>query len=129
MLSRCKATNAAGEPCSAGPVRADGYCYWHSPALEAERQANRRKGGAGRSNANRARKALPAAGTLTIDELRAVLESTIAKTLHGSIEPGVANAVASLARAYGSLSEAAKLEELTDRLDHLEATARRGGVA
>ena len=37
MVSRCKATTASGSPCSATPVRADGFCWWHAPALEAER--------------------------------------------------------------------------------------------
>jgi hypothetical protein len=86
------------------------------------------KGGANKSNASRARKQLPA-GVLTVDELRGVLGHTIARVLTGSIEPPVAGAVASLARAYGSLTEAAKLEELADRLDHLEGTVRRGSAS
>jgi len=70
-----------------------------------------------------------AEGVMTVDELRGVVGTTIRQALAAEIEPGVANAVANLARAYGSLTEASKAEELAVRLDALEAVARRGGAA
>src|SRR5215217_4572898 len=105
MVKRCKATTTAGSPCSAQPVRADGYCWWHSPALAAERDAARRRGGVARSNKARAKKQLPA-GVLSNDELRGVLGVTIERVLNAAIEPGVGSSVASLARAYVAVTEA-----------------------
>ena len=123
MVRHCKATTVSGSPCSAAPVRDDGFCFWHSPAIAAEREAARRRGGAARSNRARAKKTLPA-GILTTDELRGVLGITIARVLSGAVEPGVGSSVASLARAYLAVTEAGAVEELTRRLDELERMAR-----
>ena len=121
--AKCAATNAAGSPCSAQPVRPDGFCYWHAPAVAAERAAARRKGGANRSNTARAKRQLPA-GVLTADELRGLVGLTIRGVLTNRIEPGVGNSVANLARAYLAVTEATEHEE---RLAALEAAAGLGG--
>ena len=57
---RCQATAASGKTCSATPRPGRSYCLWHDPAAAEERRELARRGGAGRSNAARARKALPA---------------------------------------------------------------------
>jgi hypothetical protein len=119
VVNRCKGANSAGAPCSAQPVRPDGYCYWHSPQTATERAEARRRGGHARSNAARARKQLPA-GNLSVDELRGVVGVTIAKVLTGDIEPGAANSVANLTRAYVAIIEVGEFEE---RLVALEAQA------
>ncbi len=118
MLRTCKATTVAGSACSAQPVRPDGFCYWHSPALTTERDAARRRGGEHRSNRLRAAKAMPAA--LTSDDLLVTLSRVIAKTENGEIEPGPANAISSLARAMNAIRETTELER---RLSDLEARA------
>ena len=126
--ARCKATTAAGSPCSAQPILDDGYCYWHSPAVAEERREARRRGGAHKSNQARARKHLPA-GVLSTDELRGVLGMTIAKVLSGAVEPGVGSSVASLARAYIAVTEAGAVERIEERLGALERIAARGRTA
>ena len=128
MLRRCKAKNSGGSPCSATPVRADGYCWWHSPALAKERDEARRRGGAARSNASRAKKQLPA-GVLSNDQLRGVLGVTIAKVLNGAVEPGVGSSVASLARAYVAVTEAGAVETLQAQVDELRALITMRGSA
>jgi len=128
MVRRCKATTTAGSPCSAQPVRADGYCWWHSPALTNERDEARRRGGAARSNKARAKKRLPA-GVLSNDDLRGVLGLTIAKVLQGTVEPGVGSSVASLARAYVLVTEAGAVETLQAQVDELRALIAARGSA
>ncbi len=121
MVTKCKATTAAGAPCTAQPLRADGFCFWHSPAVAAERQAGRRRGGRARSNANRARKDLPPA--LTPAELQQVLGSVLRGVIGGRVAPNVANAWAALGRTLIAIREATEVEE---RLTALEAAAAEG---
>jgi hypothetical protein len=128
MVKRCAAKTVSGSPCSATPVRPSGYCYWHDPALSADREAARRRGGSARSNAARAKKELPA-GVLNNDQLRGVLGLTIAKVLNGAVEPGVGSSVASLARAYVAVTEAGAVETLQAEVDELRALISRRGSA
>ncbi|MDF3043405.1 MAG: hypothetical protein K0Q71_6111 [Thermomicrobiales bacterium] len=122
MVSRCKGTNASGSPCSAQPVGDDGHCYWHSPSTAAERAEGRRQGGRARSNRARAKKRM-AAEALTPGEIQGYVAVALRGVLVGSITPGVANAVASLARAAVAVRAATELEE---RLAALEARAGVG---
>ncbi len=116
----CKATTAAGSACSAQPVRPDGFCYWHSPALATERDAARRRGGEHRSNRLRAAKAMPAA--LTSDDLLATLSEAIRRVEAGELVPGVVNAMANLARVINVIRETSEIEQ---RIRELE---QRAGV-
>jgi hypothetical protein len=122
MVARCKATTTSGAPCSAQPVRADGYCYWHSPATATARQENRRKGGAHRANSIRARR-LYADTPLATEDVRALVAHVIRRTLAGDLDAPLANALAGLARTALAANEAATLADLTARLDALEARA------
>ena len=128
MVTRCKAVNTAGNPCSGQPLLLDGCCYWHSALTVEERAAARRRGGLNRSNAARAKKQLPA-GVLTTDELRGVLGLTIAKVIRGDVEAGVGGAVASLARAYVAVTEAAGVETLQAEVAELRDMMSRRGLA
>ena len=128
MVRRCAAKTVSGSPCSATPVRPSGYCYWHDPALSADREAARRRGGSARSNAARAKKELPA-GVLSSDQLRGVLGLTIAKVLNGAVEPGVGSSVASLARAYVAVTEAGAVETLQAQVDELRDLIAARGTA
>ncbi len=118
---RCNGTNSAGGPCSAKPVRPDGFCYWHSPALEAERQENRRKGGSARSNVARARRKY-AGEAMTMREVQGLLSTALREVLAGETEPGIGAAAATLGRAIAAVAQVGDLEE---RLAELE---QRAGV-
>ena len=115
-------TATAGAPCSAQPVRKTGFCYWHDPSREPERQANRRKGGAARSNRARLRKQY-AAEVLTLREVQGLLSKLLKDVTEGRVEPGVASAGASVARAIASVAQVGDMEE---RLAELEAAAGIG---
>jgi len=61
---------------------------------------------------------------MTPAELNGVLSDTLRRTLAGGIEPGVANAAASLSRAMIAVREATETEE---RLEALEKAAEDHG--
>ncbi len=119
MDRRCKGANTAGAPCDAKPVRPSGWCYWHDPALEAERTAGRRQGGRQRANTARARKAMKGAGAVV-----PVLWQALNDLAAGTLEPARGQAMASVARALVAVHEATELEE---RIAALEQVAGVGG--
>ena len=121
MVSRCIATNANGQPCSAQPVRPSGYCVWHEPGLEAERQAARRRGGESRSNRVRAGRRY-AAAVLSLRQVQGMLSVVLEDVIAGDVEPGIATAAAGVARAIASVAQVGDIEE---RLAELE---QRAGV-
>jgi hypothetical protein len=94
-------------------------CRWHHPDLEAQRAEERRKGGAARSNAARARKAL-AGDIRDMGDVKARLMSALAKVEAGELESGPANAMANLARAIATIVQVGELE---DRIQELESRA------
>ena len=118
MVVRCKAQTAGGAPCSAQPVRDDGFCYWHSPATASERVEARRRGGQNRSTKARARKQIPVA--MSADELAGWLSLLFTQVMAGRIEPRVATAAATVAKTLMDVRQASELEE---RLAALETQA------
>ena len=121
MDMKCKAPNRAGGPCGAQHYR-DGWCRWHHPELEAQRQAERAAGGQARSNKVRARKRL-ADAVLSIDDLDALLCSALVRVAGGRLEPGVGSAMATIAKTITGIRTAGELER---RLEELERAAGIG---
>ena len=105
---RCAGVNADGEPCEAGPVRPDGYCWWHSPTAAEAREAKRREGGRNRSNAARARRQVPTG--LTAAQLHGAMSAVFGKVVKGELEPAVGVAAMTIARGLVELHRAAELE-------------------
>ncbi len=128
MDARCSATNKNGSPCSAGPVRDDGYCYWHSPDLAGQRLVDRQRGGAARSNKERARKRI-AATVLSPGDLEGLLGDALRSVLSGQLEPGVGTAAASIARTLIAVREATEVEQRLTALEMADrhANGRRSG--
>lgn len=120
MVSRCAAANASGEPCQAQPVRADGFCYWHSPSVAEERAAKRREGGRARSNRERLKKRLPAE-PLGAEELASYLSLVFRGLIAGKIDPPIATAAANVARTIRDISA---WSDLDARLSALERDDR-----
>lgn len=125
MDSKCKGTTTTGEPCGATLYR-DDYCYWHHPALEAERQANRAAGGRARSNAARAKKRLQ---RLELDEIDAALCTAMLDVLRGDLEPGLATAAASVARTIHAVRTATEHERRISELEQALNTTPKGWTA
>ncbi len=128
QTEQCKATTAAGTPCSAQPVQPSGWCYWHDPTLAADRAEARRKGGANKSNRVRAKKALPA-DPMTALELESWLGIVFRKLITGSLEPGVATAAASVAKAMVVVKEAGAVDALAEEVATLRVEINRRRIA
>ncbi len=120
---RCQAITKSGTPCGATPVPGGSLCAWHSPAWAEKRRAWSCRGGEARSNKSRAKRQLPAE-TLSLTEVQAFLSYTLKATLAGKVEPGVANAVANVARTMTTVVQAGQMEE---RIRTLEEAAQIGG--
>jgi len=124
---RCKATARTGAPCTARPVRPSGWCWFHDPGIEAERAAGRRLGGYARSNAERARKRLPAE-PLDNGELVRYLGEVFKHVIDGTVEPRVGTAAASIAKVMVDIQGAGEVERLAEEVELLKALlARRSG--
>ena len=124
MDAKCSATNKNGSPCSAGPVRDDGFCYWHAPGLAEQRLSDRQRGGAARSNVARARKQLQR-DVMTLSDVQGVLCRTLARVVAGETEPGVGTAAATLGRAIAAIATVADLETRLTALEVVADTNRR----
>lgn len=117
--SRCQGTNREGGPCSATPRTGKQWCIWHDPTLAEQRRRWNSEAGRAKSNASRARKRV-LTGARDLAEVDAALCLALDKVLAGDIEPNVATAAASLARAIVSARQASAFE---DRLAELEVRA------
>ena len=110
MAERCVGVNKSGQPCSAKPLPGSDRCPWHDPAWDERRKAWSIRGGHGKSNRARAKKQLPA-DLMTDDEIRAWLGVAFKRVIAGAMEPGVATAAGSVARAMVAVKQAGELEE------------------
>ncbi|MGC4106429.1 MAG: hypothetical protein QM753_08750 [Thermomicrobiales bacterium] len=113
------ALNKQGQPCRAEAQAGSEYCRWHDPALAEQRRAWAVKGGQGRSNRARAKKGL-GDDVLTPGELMGSLSRVLKKLEAGEAEPGVATAMASVARAIADIRKTADMD---DRLRAIEEQA------
>ncbi len=120
---RCGAIAKNGKPCAAVPLPGDTLCAWHSPRWEEKRREWSRKGGAARSNANRAKKQIPE--VMSSEELAGWLCVVFKRVVTGQVESGVATAAAAVARAVIAVNEAGAIERLEARIGELEHRAAR----
>lgn len=121
MPTKCKGTNKRGEPCSAYVPDGHAWCQFHDPALAGERRQWSVKGGQSRSNRARARKELTSEA-LTPEELIGALSRTIRGLEDGTILPGNASAMATVAKAITAIRQSAELE------DRMRAVEERAGI-
>jgi len=121
--ANCAGRNRDGRPCAARPLPGSNWCPFHDPERAEARREWSRQGGASRSNAARARKALPA--DFTVDDLRGTLAIVLARTVRGDMAPGVATATATVARAWLLANEQADVIQRIEALEE-QAEQRRG---
>ena len=125
MATGCRATNQAGQPCAAA-VWQDGWCRWHSPALEHERREWSRRGGRGKSNKARAKKA--SAG-MEMSDVQALLAIVLKGTISGRFTPGQASACTAVARALVTIHENVEIEARLEALERAAGTPPKGWTA
>ena len=124
MVARCPSVTREGKPCSATPRPGSAWCVWHDPATKSQRVEWAKRGGKARSNKSRAAKALPTA-LMSNDELSAWLTIQFRKLITGQIEPGVATASATVAKAIAEIQRGAQIEERIAELEALLGTGKR----
>lgn len=117
--NECQGTNRTGGPCSAMPQTDKFWCVWHDPDLTEQRQRWIRDSGKAKSNKRRARKKM-AEAVMSIDDIDALLCAAMQQVGAGTMEPGIGNAMASIAGRIVSIRTASDLEA---RLASLEARA------
>ena len=122
-LARCSGTNRDGSPCSAQARPGRDRCAWHDPALDEQRAEWRQRGGAGRSHAQRARKALGEATDLL--GVQAKLVDALGKVERGELDAARAQAMAALGRAIVAVAVPADLAQRVAELERLAG----GGAA
>jgi len=128
-LGRCPAINRDGSPCGGTVLPGAAWCVFHDPARAEQRREGARRGGQAKSNAARARKALPA-GALTAEEIRAHLGIVFIDVIEGKTEPNVGTAAATIARALLDVAKVAEVEHQVSQLRRdLAAFAERRGEA
>jgi hypothetical protein len=123
MDTGCTSPTKAGKSCSAAHYK-DGYCRWHHPELEAQRQAERVAGGKAKSNRARAKKQL-ADQVMSIADLDALLCDALTKVSTGTMEPNVGSAMAGLAKTIVGIRASGDIEK---RLEALEVAAGVGTI-
>lgn len=110
MLEKCQGKRADGKPCAAKPRPGSTYCPWHDPELAERRREWSAKGGAQRSNAERAKKELPSE-PLSNAEAHAYLSLAFRRAMVGKMDAPMLNALAGAAKALAELSKAVDLED------------------
>lgn len=126
---QCSAITKAGTRCPNRTLPDREWCFTHDPDLAETRKQGSQKGGKGKSNTARARKAISAdlrdVGDLLLQEINDVKTS--------DLEVTKATAMATLTRAYVAVYEAglvdAKLKELEARLNSKADVTSNGRAA
>jgi len=124
MVDRCPSLTRDGKACAATPRPGSAYCPWHDPSLSKRRSEWSARGGSHRSNKARAAKTLPTE-LMSTDELASWLTVVFRRLITGQIEPGVATASATVAKAIADIQRGAQIEERLAELEALLGTGRR----
>jgi len=113
-LQSCDYVKADGTVCGA-PANRSGFCIGHAPTAAEARRAGGRAGG----RAARAERLLPPRLSPVLDDLRWAMDGL----REGSVDPKVATAMASVARAMTDTAMAGELEMRLRRLERTEQMA------
>ena len=117
MVDRCTGQNRDGAACAARPLAGTSKCPWHTEGLAEQRRVWSASGGRAKSNTARAKRALPGAA-MDADELSGWLAVVFRRLIAGDVEPGVATATASLAKAMIEVARAAHVEDRIAGIEH-----------
>lgn len=114
---RCTATRRDGTPCGGWAIAGSAYCFAHDPERAEKRQAAHAKGGRNSAKVIRLRGLMPPRLMPVFEQL----ETALADTLSGDLEPRVGSAAATIARAMVAVLIAGETET---RLRQLEEQVR-----
>jgi len=121
---RCAGVCKDGRACRAPALSGAGvYCFAHAPEQAEARAAARERGGRHSAKIVRLRALVPPRLVSVYDALEAALVEVHA----GSLTPGQAGAMASLARAMVAVLTAGEIEERVRSLEQATARGMRAG--
>jgi hypothetical protein len=103
---QCAAITQKGTRCPNAALPYSDKCFVHDPSTRDRVAQGRINGGKGKSNARRARKAIPS----DLRDVADLLLQAIRDTESGDLETSRASALASLSRAYVAVYEAGLIE-------------------
>jgi hypothetical protein len=112
-LPSCAGIRRDGQRCTSRVLCDGTHCYVHSPSRDAERAEARRRGGRNRANTARLRALVPPRLLPVYDRL----ETALTEVHEGTLDPRVATALASLARAMVMVLTAGELESRVRALE------------
>lgn len=113
VSNQCPGMTKDGVPCSAQVLPGRTFCHWHDPERQDAAQASRRRGGLAKATKVRARKLLQQSAGMS--DVQAQLLLALEDVRNGELDPSVATAMATLARAIMAVAGAAQFEDqLTD---------------
>lgn len=127
MDRKCVHPTKAGKPCGAAHYQ-DGYCRWHHPDLEAQRQAERIACGRAKANCARARKKVLGGG-MELSEVDAAMCKALVDVLDGTLEPNIGTAAATIARTVSAIRAASDLEHRLAALEQRADAQKEGWTA
>lgn len=109
-VATCTATTKDGSPCRGRPMPGKTLCFAHAPEQAATLAEARRAGGRASSAESRAHRKLRGGLSLALAEDRLV--EAMSGLIAGTVEPGVAAALASVARALALVRAEARAESV-----------------
>jgi hypothetical protein len=115
---QCEATKRDGNRCQTRALPSSSFCFIHDDALQERRREGQRKGGQHRANAHRLRAIAPP----SLGDVADLLRKALYEVHRGQLDPRVAGAMGSLARALVSVVTAGELEM---RVRELEQAAKQ----
>jgi hypothetical protein len=120
-MRTCRFVREDGSPCRSAPMKANDYCFWHSPAHAEEADEARRLGGLRRKRERTVAGVFEFAGLATVSDIRRLLEVATIDTL--SLENSVARS-RTLAYLAQTALKCLEVGELEERLSMLEAAVK-----
>jgi len=117
--AQCTGITKTGSRCKSWALPESAYCLTHDPNRVTDLAEYRRRGGKGKSHEARARKAMTG-GLKDVSVAQAVLLRVLARLYRGDFDPGVATAMASVARAINDLAKTGAQAEFEERLGRIE---------
>ena len=118
-MAKCTAITRGGDRCKGDAIDSSGYCYSHHPDYAEDRKRAARKGG------KRGGRGRPVADLAALREENADIRRRLLENGEDKLSPGVAAvAIQSIntdIRAVGATLKAREQEEISERLEALEA--------